>query len=264
MVTRVTLAPRRRGLLGHRVALLARRAVADEAHRVDRLPGAAGRDDDAEPGEVVIVLGRRAGRRPHRRSSRGRPAGPCRCRRPPGARSPGSTTWTPRPRSTRRLSCTAGCSHISVCMAGHTSTGARVASRTLVSRSSLMPAGVEAQDLGGRGRDEHEVSRLTEVGVRDRMGFVPQGRPCSLRGEGVEGRSPDEVEGAVGEDRDHVRARVHEPTADLYRLVGGDAPGHAEDDALALEHGAWVESTYSADSEPSPSASSPSTSGSGQ
>ena len=39
-----------------------------------------------------------------------------------------------------RLSCTAGCSHISVCMAGHTSTGARVASSVLVSRSSLMPA----------------------------------------------------------------------------------------------------------------------------
>ena len=75
---------------------------------------------------------------------------------------------------------------------------------------------------------------------------------------------PTKWSGTVGEDRDHVRARVDEPTADLYRLVGGDAPGYAEDDALALEHGAGVESTYSAGSELSPSASSPSTSGSGQ
>ena len=40
----------------------------------------------------------------------------------------------------RRLSCTAGCSHISVCIAGQTTTGARVASRVAVSRSSEMPA----------------------------------------------------------------------------------------------------------------------------
>jgi hypothetical protein len=39
-----------------------------------------------------------------------------------------------------RLSCTAGCSHISVCIAGQTTTGARVASSVAVSRSSEMPA----------------------------------------------------------------------------------------------------------------------------
>ena len=38
------------------------------------------------------------------------------------------------------LSCTAGCSHISVCMAGQTMTGARVASRVAMSRSSEIPA----------------------------------------------------------------------------------------------------------------------------
>ena len=38
------------------------------------------------------------------------------------------------------LSTTAGCSHISVCMAGQTSTGALVASRVAVSRSDEMPA----------------------------------------------------------------------------------------------------------------------------
>ncbi len=60
---------------------------------------------------------------------------------PPASRPlSGSTTCTPRDLSRRRFSCTAGCSHISVCMAGQTTTGARVANSTLVSRSSLMPA----------------------------------------------------------------------------------------------------------------------------
>ena len=60
----------------------------------------------------------------------------------PPARRPlsGPTTWTPRRRRVAMLSCTAGCSHISVCMAGATSTGARVASSVAVSRSSEIPA----------------------------------------------------------------------------------------------------------------------------
>ena len=124
--------------------------------------------------------------------------------------------------------------------------------------------GVEARGPGGGGRDEHQVGRLAEVGVRDRVGFVPQRRPRSLRGEGVEGGSPTKWRAPSVRTGITCAPGVDEPTADLDRLVGGDAPGDAEDDALALEHGAWVESTYSAGSEPSPSASSPSASGSGQ
>lgn len=37
------------------------------------------------------------------------------------------------------LSCTAGCSHISVCIAGQTTTGARVAMSVAVRRSSEDP-----------------------------------------------------------------------------------------------------------------------------
>ena len=44
--------PRRGGLLGDGVALLARRAVADEADRIDRLAGAAGGDEHAHAGQV--------------------------------------------------------------------------------------------------------------------------------------------------------------------------------------------------------------------
>ncbi len=60
---------------------------------------------------------------------------------PPARRpSSGSTTCTPRRRRVSMLSTTAGCSHISVCIAGQTITGARVANRTLVNRSVESPA----------------------------------------------------------------------------------------------------------------------------
>ena len=51
----------------------------------------------------------------------------------------GSTMWTPRSRKVAMLSATAGCSHISVCIAGQIITGARVASSTLLSRSVDRP-----------------------------------------------------------------------------------------------------------------------------
>ena len=137
VVTRVTSAPASGGLGGDGVALLARRAVGDEPHRVDRLAGAAGGDEHAQPGQV--------GRAEHalgggHDGARARPGGRRRRRRRPGGRPRAPPRATPRRRSVARLSCTAGCSHISVCIAGQTTTGARVASSVAVSRSSEMPA----------------------------------------------------------------------------------------------------------------------------
>ena len=83
-------------------------------------------------GPSTCLDGRHDGLGPARRPAPGSPP----ARRPDS----GSTTWTPRRRSVARFSCTAGCSHISVCMAGQTTTGARVASRVAVSRSDEMPA----------------------------------------------------------------------------------------------------------------------------
>ena len=112
------------------------------------------------------------------------------------------------------------------------------------------------------GATTHEVGGLAEVGVRDRVRLVPERRPRPLGAEGVEGGAADEVERALGEDGHHVGAGVDEATAQLHRLVGGDAPRHPEDDALALEHGGARGAAYSAGS--ASSASSTSASGSGQ
>ncbi len=56
----------------------------------------------------------------------------------------GSITWTPRERRVATLATVAGCSHISVCMAGAITTGAPVASSVPVSRSLAMPAAARA------------------------------------------------------------------------------------------------------------------------
>ena len=108
------------GGAGERVPLLAGGPVAEEPHRVQRLAGAAGGDHDVPAGQVG--RGRRRGAAPggrRRRSRPGRAAGPCRCRR----RSAGPTRrldhdHAPRARRVATLATVAGCSHISVCMAG--------------------------------------------------------------------------------------------------------------------------------------------------
>ena len=52
----------------------------------------------------------------------------------------GGTTCTPRSVSVATLAWVAGCSHISVCIAGANTTGQRAVSRVLVSRSSARPS----------------------------------------------------------------------------------------------------------------------------
>ncbi len=85
-----------RGHRGQRVALAARRAVAEEAHRVQRLPGAAGRHHHPPALEVPRQRARPApaAAGPARRSRPARAAGPGRCRR----RSAGRTRVPSRPR----------------------------------------------------------------------------------------------------------------------------------------------------------------------
>src|ERR1041384_1475279 len=74
-----------------------------------------------------------------------------------------------------------------------------------------------------------EVGGLAEVGVRDGVRLVPQRRPGPLGSERAWTSLWDET---------HPIPHTHlGQTADLDGLVGGDASRHAEDDALALEHG---------------------------
>ena len=135
------------------------------------------------------------------------------CRRPPGA--PTSRCASP----------------------GRRSTGARVASRTLVNRSVDSPAAYAPISRAVAGHDEHEISRLAELGVRDRRCLVPQAGLHGLAGQRRQRGDAEEVLGALCHHRDDVSAGVDQPTADLDGLVGSDSSGDTEDDALAGEHG---------------------------
>ena len=135
--TSVTVAPRASGLGGDRVALLAAAAVGDDAHGVDRFAGAAGGDDDMRaPCEVTGTehpLDRgddplRVGQAARAGVAAGEAALLGLDDVHAAAAQRGDVVGT------------AGCSHISVCIAGQTITGARVASSTLVSRSVDRPA----------------------------------------------------------------------------------------------------------------------------
>ncbi len=134
------------GDLGQGVALPPRGAVREVADRVDRLAGAPGGDEHAPARE------RTAARAPPRRRGEDPRPPPRRSRSVSGRRPApdvpaGQAAGRPaRGRGRRggagsaRFSCTAGCSHISVCIAGQTSTGARVASSVATSRSEEIPA----------------------------------------------------------------------------------------------------------------------------
>ena len=93
------------------------------------MPARPGRDQ----GSRAAASGRR------RRSRRARAAGPGRSRRRSAAPDGGSITCTPRRRRVATLARVAGCSHISVCIAGASTTGQRAVSRVAVSRSSARP-----------------------------------------------------------------------------------------------------------------------------
>ena len=142
---------------------------------------------------------------------------------PPASRpASGSTTCTPRRRSVARFSCTAGCSHISVCIAGHTSTGARVASSVAVSRSSEMPAAYLPSSFAVAGATTTRSAvcprRVCGIGSGPSNSDVRAGSDASA--ENV--TRADEALRVVGEHRRDVRAGVDQPAADLDGLVRGD------------------------------------------
>ena len=122
---------------------------------------------------------------------------------------------TPRRRSMAMLSTTAGCSHISVCIAGQITTGARVASSVLVSRSVDRPVRVGGDDPRRRRGDDDQVGRLPELGVRDRGGrVVDQSSVCTgSLASALERGAADELLGARGHHRHDVGAGVDEPAA---------------------------------------------------
>ena len=131
------------------------------------------------------------------------------------------------------LAWVAGCSHISVCIAGASTTGQRAVSRVLVSRSSASPCGGLGEQVGGRRGDDDEVgllpSRTCGTSWTSSQTSVCTGLPDSASQVGAPTNCSAD---AVGTTRDVV-ARLGEQPQQRAGLVGGDAAADAEDDAAA-------------------------------
>ena len=99
-------------------------AVADEAHRVERLARAARGDQHphARRAGAARPSGDHLDRREELRRLR-EPADPPLSARRERPRCRASTTWTPRARSVSRFACVAGCSYMRLFIAGASSTG---------------------------------------------------------------------------------------------------------------------------------------------
>jgi hypothetical protein len=216
-------------------ALAARGAVGDHADWVDWLVGWAGGDEDVLALSSSPSLFGEGGSR-----ARGLTEGPLhRLRRSPlpetssgrilrqdvdwlgsrpGPNSPhaigpssGSSTVTPRLRRVAILAWVAGCCHMRTFIAGATTTGLSVASRTVVARSSAIrrPSGDE---VGGGRADEDQVGGAAELDVAH-FGLVLQipqrgvDRAFGKRGEAHRG---DEVRAAC---RQHRGSRCDRPCA---------------------------------------------------
>ena len=223
---------------GDGVALLARRPVADEADRVDRLPGAAGGHHGRTPPAPdrwpagPAAEARHPGRGRHDVGRLGQPAR-TRRRRRPAARSPARPRARPDAAARAMLSTTAGCSHISVCMAGQSSTGGPGGQQGGGEQVRGDPRRVAA-DQAGRGRGHHDqVGGLAQPGVRDGLRLVPQRAADRLGRQGRERDRPDEPGGAPGHHRAHEGAGVDQAPAHLHGLVGGDAAAHPQHDPPA-------------------------------
>ncbi len=155
----------------------------------------------------------------------------------------GSRTTTPRARNCATLCWVAGCSHISVCIAGASTTGQRAVSSTLVSRSSASPCVARAIRSAVAGATRMRSASWPRRTCGTRCASVQTSVATGLPGQGRPGGRPDEAERCVrGHDGD-VGAGLAQAAQDLAGLVGGNAAGHAEDDLRRGGHGTTRPST---------------------
>ena len=205
-------------LLGERDAHAAGRAVADEAHGVERLARAA-RADEHPLARRAARAGASSATRP-RRSPRARPS----ARRPTRPRPARPRPARPARRRARAavatFACVAGCAHMRRFIAGATSERPAVRERCL-GDDVVRDARARASRACSRcsGAIDVEVGALeVRVRVRRRGSRRASARNVSRR---------DEPLGAARHQRHDVVTRLDEQPRQLARLVGGDPAGNA-------------------------------------
>ncbi len=220
---------------------LARGAVGDVAHRVDRLVGRAGGDEDAlcrRAGPIRGPLAASEDSRPPPRSPAARPCGPVPVSASAIAPSFGPTTATPSARSVARLRCVAGWSHMRTFMAGAIRTGSVGGEQHGRGEVVRVPARHPGHEVGGGGRDHHQRRRRAPGGYgrcrprpRDRTGRCDARCPESAAAaSGVTNCCAPSVRIAA-----HRSAALAQAADQVERLVGRDAAADDEQDALGFQ-----------------------------
>ena len=224
------------GLVGHRAAHLAARAVADEAHRVDALARAAGGDDD--------LACRRAARRRCRRRRGARRGGWPRAR--PCGRSP-LRRRPARPRSVGQHLDAALGEHAQVLDGGGMLVHGPVHRRRHDDRAAKgevdggeqvvgHAGGHLGERVGGRRGDDHHarlpgrLDVLEPAAARLPGALVVEHRRLRDRREG---ERHDEALRGLGAHDQRLEAVLDEPAHQLDGLVDGDAAGDADEDGAA-------------------------------
>jgi hypothetical protein len=219
--------PRR---LGDRKAHLSGTAVADEAHRIERLPRGACGDHNMRPGERLHSF---AARQHARRDV-------LRLEHSTGAilatrlLADGGTQHLHAARNERRDVRTSGGGgpHLLVHRRGDRDRCPRRKTRggqEIVGEPMRKP-----RQKGGAGRrDEDEICPASELDMahgRFRRS-VPKRRPYGSAGECLEGERRDEFARPGRQNHLHVRTPHPQSSDEIRRLVGGNAAGHTEQDA---------------------------------
>ena len=230
---------------GDRVALLARRPVADEPNRVDGLASAARCDCHADACEVTACRHRLIGRasfwKPGQHltdgiEDRGR-LGEAACPDVPTGETPRlghHDVHSPAPQHLDVVLHGVVLPHLGVhrwtdddrCSRGEQRGG---------EQSVGDAGGVAADDTRRSGRHDHHVGRLAKSGVRDRVVLIEDGRLHSLAGQGIKRRTADEAQRRGGHHRYDVSVGIHHQPAQNHGLVRSDAAADAEHDAAPGE-----------------------------
>ena len=142
-------------------------------------------------------------------------------------------TCTPRARSVATLAWVAGCSHISVCMAGAMTTGQRAVSSVLVSRSSARPCAARASRSAVAGATTTRSACWPRRTCGTSWTSVHTSVATGLPDRADQVGAPTKLQRRRGGHDGDVVPVLGEQAQQRAGLVGRDAAADPEDDAHA-------------------------------
>ena len=136
----------------------------------------------------------------------------------------GSITWTPRERSVATFATVAGCSHISVCIAGANTTGHRAVSKRRGQQIVRAAHDRSRHQVSGGRRDDDEIGFLPEPDMRN-LGHVGEHAGVHrVAGQCLECCAADELQRRLGRNHSDVMAVLGEAADERSTLLYAAIP----------------------------------------